>query len=1032
MAAVFTTTANNFTVDNESATGGDHDTIFTGQQDYKLVSKSPEITYIWDVNRQAATSDYFNTTNSTNVDSSALFHDDVLGANEHFYDRDTHEKTPSFATGRLAVDSGATLTIFDAGLKSHLQNIRNSKASIQGFAGTARTLADCHGTAHMFIVHPTDSSLCEHLTLPGDVVNEASQGLVSAYDICRGQGFTLILNDGNSDVEGFYKFTEPLTFCDGRLESGIVSKYVPVVFDPARRLWYLYYAIAASPAAAKQAGLQFQNDLFLRSSNHAAHFSDHGLFEGAAAKQEHFSSYDECFSAFSATLPALFDTTLYDGVYNDELDQSIKYWTHEIADDLHNSFAAEAYDVHATSMDQMYEELTNGELNIELEHEPVSCDCTKFWLDNDAVLSAGTRAAERKETVKSRHEKLAHMGHCPGCTICQQVRGSLRSVMGSATAKGDPVPGRTWSFDSIYWSHSSRQGNIYTICGRDQKTGYCQNIECATRKDAGLRIIECIKDMRADPELNNPNIATFVLLDPAGEWGMEFTEIQKQFKMAGIISCVRPTASDKRLMGHAEHTVKLTETGCSKVMISNALSVEDREFASEYALMLRNLVPMRKNAGPDGDGIRPLTAISGGRVTNRECLKRLFYCQPPGTLALVQIPHYPKGSNVKNLARSRWGRVIRMEKDVVVFEDMKTRTRFRSKNFVVVAIPPGMSAYEYVGLKVPPLPTTCLPLLGNAAGDDSRLVVQLDSIVPKPTKMVRSIVEDISGHGSESNGKAIVTDATGRILERINEDSPWLMPTSSHIVIEQTADAPENLGVSETVEYQIQMLDYKPAHFVGRSVFRRFKGFTGVSRGVIIDTEPEEGSEPLTHLWGIQFEDGYTTDFTADDMKSYCILLDHGTVDKPKEEPPKLDSDSSTDDECGDDEQPERFDHNTVWYHMEDNETFLDMCEKFRLTKTKDQMMYFRWNCQEFNRGNLQSFCTADNCIWFPSPFSAIKSKQSGAQYKFKAGTQFPRPEGEFWGKFVRDEKSQSTQPDISATTIDDLAGDLDHPTYNL
>ena len=68
-------------------------------------------------------------------------------------------------------------------------------------------------------------------------------------------------------------------------------------------------------------------------------------------------------------------------------------------------------------------------------------------------------------------------------------------------------------------------------------------------------------------------------------------------------------------------------------------------------------------------------------MTNRECLKRLFYCQPPGTLALVQIPHYPKGSNVKNLARSRWGRVIGMKKDVVVVEDMKTRTRFRSMSW---------------------------------------------------------------------------------------------------------------------------------------------------------------------------------------------------------------------------------------------------------------------------------------------------------------------------------------------------------------
>ena len=52
-----------------------------------------------------------------------------------------------------------TLTIFNAGLKAHLQNLRNSRASIQGFAGTARTLADCHGTAHMYIVHPIDTSL---------------------------------------------------------------------------------------------------------------------------------------------------------------------------------------------------------------------------------------------------------------------------------------------------------------------------------------------------------------------------------------------------------------------------------------------------------------------------------------------------------------------------------------------------------------------------------------------------------------------------------------------------------------------------------------------------------------------------------------------------------------------------------------------------------------------------------------------------------------------------------------------------------
>ena len=257
--------------------------VFAEGLNYTIPLQSPETAYIWDVGGQAITFGNFNTTISTDTNSVDLFHDDVLGANENFYDCDVHETTPSYATGRLAVDSGATLTIFNAGLKAHLPNTRNIRASIQGFAGTARTLADCHGTAHMFIVHPTDSSLCEHLTLPGDVVTEASQGLLSAYDMCRGQGFTLVLDDGNSDVEGFYKFTTPLTFCDGRLESGTVSKFIPVVFDPLRRLWYLYYAIAASPAEAKQAGLQFQSDVFRSTSEHEANFIDHGSFEGTAA-----------------------------------------------------------------------------------------------------------------------------------------------------------------------------------------------------------------------------------------------------------------------------------------------------------------------------------------------------------------------------------------------------------------------------------------------------------------------------------------------------------------------------------------------------------------------------------------------------------------------------------------------------------------------------------------------------------------------------------------------------------------------------
>ena len=193
----------------------------------------------------------------------------------------------------------------------------------------------------------TDSSLCEHLTLPGDVVNEASQGLLSAYDMCHGQGFTLVLDEGNSDVEGFYKFTTPLTFRDGRLESRIVCKFISVIFGTVRRLWYMYYAIAASPAEAKQAGLIYQSDVFRHTSTHDANFFDHSLFEGAAANHYHYAEqiYDECFTTFTANLPALFDTTLFDGAYKDEVDTSSKFWANELTGDLHDEymFSAKAY-----------------------------------------------------------------------------------------------------------------------------------------------------------------------------------------------------------------------------------------------------------------------------------------------------------------------------------------------------------------------------------------------------------------------------------------------------------------------------------------------------------------------------------------------------------------------------------------------------------------------------------------------------------------------------------------------------------------
>ena len=83
--------------------------VFAEGLNYTIPQQSPETAYIWDVGGQAITSGNFNTTISTDTNSVDLFHDDVLGANENFYDCDVHETTPSGPVGTtLTPQSRAT------------------------------------------------------------------------------------------------------------------------------------------------------------------------------------------------------------------------------------------------------------------------------------------------------------------------------------------------------------------------------------------------------------------------------------------------------------------------------------------------------------------------------------------------------------------------------------------------------------------------------------------------------------------------------------------------------------------------------------------------------------------------------------------------------------------------------------------------------------------------------------------------------------------------------------------------------------
>ena len=54
-----------------------------------------------------------------------------------------------------------------------------------------------------------------------------------------------------------------------------------------------------------------------------------------------------------------------------------------------------------------------------VSESPVWIEDTEFFKDNDAVVARGHRV--RKLTLQQRHEKHAHIGYSPNCTICSVV-----------------------------------------------------------------------------------------------------------------------------------------------------------------------------------------------------------------------------------------------------------------------------------------------------------------------------------------------------------------------------------------------------------------------------------------------------------------------------------------------------------------------------------------------------------------------------------------------------------------------------------
>ena len=115
--------------------------------------------------------------------------------------------------------------------------------------------------------------------------------------------------------------------------------------------------------------------------------------------------------------------------------------------------------------------------------------------------------------------------------------------------------------------------------------------------------------------------------------------------------------------------MRVIEDMTKAIMADSCMEIESWPLAVNHAVWLLNLMPMSRKISSDGTGPRPLQELSNWLVSTEECDKRLEASQPPGRLCYVSIPKAPRGSNVQQLHRYRWGRTKHMEGRTMVFQD---------------------------------------------------------------------------------------------------------------------------------------------------------------------------------------------------------------------------------------------------------------------------------------------------------------------------------------------------------------------------
>ena len=76
---------------------------------------------------------------------------------------------------------------------------------------------------------------------------------------------------------------------------------------------------------------------------------------------------------------------------------------------------------------------------------------------------AGLKKGRAHLSNEEAHRLFGHLGYCPGCKLCAQVKGAMRRIRKKPNPHRESRPGCVWAMDMITWSHGSDEGNKYLV-----------------------------------------------------------------------------------------------------------------------------------------------------------------------------------------------------------------------------------------------------------------------------------------------------------------------------------------------------------------------------------------------------------------------------------------------------------------------------------------------------------------------------------------------------------------------------------------